>query len=788
VTAIGTLHPAPVAQSTRAGTCLHCGTPSAERFCCAGCAAAHGLVSGLGLDAFYRRATAAAGSLRPDPTPPVPLAPHAVAAADGAWQLDLMLAGLSCGACVWLVEQALAAEPDVTRARAALTTRRLVLSWRGARDRAEAFAALLARLGFRAVPFSPPCIEAADDAETRAITRALGIAAFGAMNVMLVSVAVWVGTDMGEATRAAMHWLAALIGLPTIAVAGLPFYRRAWASIRARRANMDVAISIAVLATAAMSLSEALRNGPYTWFDGATTLLALLLAGRLLDRTARARAGRSVAELLALQQASVRRLGPDGTLHEVAAESLAVGDRLLLAAGERLPADASVDSDAALFDLSALTGESLPQPVARFAPVAAGAVNMGGATVVRVARAARDGSVAAMARMLEAATAARGRFAGIADAASRLYVPAVLAISLATFLLWWLWLGTDWRAALVPAVAALIITCPCGLAIAVPAVQAVAVGAMFRRGLLVTSPTALERISGCDHVVLDKTGTLTEGRPVLLPGSWTEPLLREAAGLAHASRHPLAQALAAACPEAPAALAAVELPGRGIMAGMARLGSAAFVGAPTEAPADAPADAHDGTVIWYAAPGIAPVRFAFADTVRSDAAATIAALRGLGLSSELLSGDQAPSVAAVADALGIADWTAGATPEAKAERVLALQQQGRRVLMVGDGINDAPALALARASASPESGTDLARTTADVVLRQGGLSGIVEAIRLARRAQRLARQNIAFSLAYNVLAVPFAVAGLVTPLIAAMVMATSSLAVTLNALRAGRAS
>jgi len=784
VTALGRLNPAPVAQSTRAGTCLHCGTPSAGRFCCAGCAAAHGLVSGLGLDAFYRRATAAAGSLRPDPTPPVPLAPHAVAAADGAWQLDLMLAGLSCGACVWLVEQALAAEPDVTRARAALTTRRLVLCWRGARERAEDFAALLARLGFRAVPFSPPCIAAADDAETRAITRALGIAAFGAMNVMLVSVAVWVGTDMGEATRAAMHWLAALIGLPTIAIAGLPFYRRAWASIRARRANMDVAISIAVLATAAMSLSEALRNGPYTWFDGATTLLALLLAGRLLDRTARARAGRSVAELLALQQASARRLGPDGTLHEVPADSLQAGERLLLAAGERLPVDATVESDAALFDLSALTGESLPQPVARGAAVGAGAVNMGGATVVRVARAARDGSVAAMARMLEAATAARGRFAGIADAASRVYVPAVLAISLATFALWWLWLGTDWRAALVPAVAALIITCPCGLAIAVPAVQAVSVGAMFRRGLLVTSPTALERISGCDHVVLDKTGTLTEGRPVLLPGSWTEPLLREAAGLAHASRHPLAQALAAACPEAPAALAAVELPGRGIVAGMARLGSAAFVGAPT----DAPADAHDGTAIWYAAPGIAPVRFAFADTVRSDAAATIAALRGLGLSSELLSGDQAPAVAAVADALGIADWTAGATPEAKAERVLALQQQGRRVLMVGDGINDAPALALAQASASPESGTDLARTTADVVLRQGGLAGIVETIRLARRAQTLARQNIAFSLGYNILAVPLAIAGLVTPLIAAMVMATSSLAVTLNALRAGRAS
>jgi len=779
MTALGATTPAPVAQSTPMGSCLHCGTPSAERFCCAGCEAAHALVRGLGLDAFYRRATAAAGALRPDPTPPVPLAPYATAAPDGAWQLDLMLAGLSCGACVWLVEQALAAEPDVVRARAALTTRRLSLAWRGPCERAEDFAQLLARLGFRAVPFSPPCIAAADDAETRAITRALGIAAFGAMNVMLVSVAVWVGTDMGEATRAAMHWLAALIGLPTIAVAGLPFYRKAWASVRARRANMDVAISIAVLATAAMSLSEALRNGPYTWFDGATSLLALLLAGRLLDRTARARAGRSVAELLALQQASVRRLAADGTLHEGPADSLAVGERLLLAAGERLPLDAVVESDSALFDVSALTGESLPQPIARGMPVGAGAVNMGAATVVRVARATRDGSLAAMARMLEAATEARGRFAGIADAASRIYVPAVLFVSLATFALWWLLVGADWREALVPAVAALIITCPCGLAIAVPAVQAVSVGAMFRRGLLVTSATALERIATCDHVVLDKTGTLTEGRPQLLPGAWTDQQLREAAGLAQASRHPLARALAAACPDAPAALSAIELPGRGIIAGEARLGSAAFAGGIAEA--------GDGTAICYAAPGMAPVRFAFADTLRADAAATIEALRRLGLSVELLSGDQPPAVAAIADALGIADWTAAATPEAKAARVLALQRQGRRVLMVGDGINDAPALALAQAGAAPESGTDLARTTADVVLRRGGLAGLVETIRLARRAQMLARQNIAFSLGYNVLAVPLAIAGLVTPLIAAMVMASSSLAVTLNALRAGRA-
>lgn len=352
MTALGRIVPQPAAATTAASACPHCGSPTDGTFCCAGCQAAHALVRGLGLDDFYRRSTAAIGALRPEETAPVPLAPYAQRHGADGWRLDLMVAGLSCGACVWLVEQALAAEPDVTAARAALTTRRLSLAWSGPQSRAEDFARLLARLGFRAVPFSTACLRAADDAETRTLARALGIAAFGAMNVMLVSVAVWVGTDMGAATRGAMHWLAALIGLPIIAVAGLPFYRSALAALRAGRANMDVAISLAVLATAAMSLSEAARNGPYTWFDGATMLLALLLAGRLLDRTARARAGRALAELLALQGGSMRRLRPDGSAEEVAVAALLPGERVLLAPGERLAVDARLEDSEGILDLS----------------------------------------------------------------------------------------------------------------------------------------------------------------------------------------------------------------------------------------------------------------------------------------------------------------------------------------------------------------------------------------------------------------------------------------------------
>jgi len=773
--------------AVQTAACAHCGSPcgGAARFCCAGCEGAAALVAGLGLDAFYRRRTDADGSLRPAITPAGPdLAPE-VQGAGAAKTLDLMIAGLTCGACVWLVEQALAAEPDVTRARVSFATRRLSIGWDGSAARANEFAALLGRLGFRVAPWSGACLRATEDAEGKALLRALGIAAFGAMNVMMLSVAVWVGWDMGEATRAGHHWIAMLIALPVVALAGMPIYRGAWAGLRAGRLTMDAAVALGVLATTAMSVSEVLRNGPYTWFDGATALLALLLAGRVLERAARRRARQAVAALLALQEGSVTRLAADGTAEALPATALRPDDRILLAAGERLRLDAVLEGGEALLDTSATTGESQPRGFSAGEALPAGAVNMGAPCIARVTAAAADGSLAAMARLLERAEEARGGFQDMAQRVVPWFVPVVLTLAAITFAYWCFGRGLPWQAALVPAVATLIVTCPCGFALALPAVQAVAVGALFRRGVLVARGSALERLASADCAVLDKTGTLTEGRLTLLPGAWEEAQLRRAAGLARASRHPLARALAAACPDAPALAGVTEHPGRGLQAEGLRLGSAAFLGIP---------GADAGLTLWFADGAAPPVAFRFADRLRPDAAAVIARLGELGLAAELLSGDAAPAVAAVAGQTGIGHWQAGATPEAKAARIAALRAAGRRPLMVGDGINDAAALALAQASACPGDGTDLAQTAADFVLQgaglraglRAGLGALPGAILTARRAQRLARQNIVFSLAYNLCAVPLAMAGLVTPLLAALVMASSSLIVIGNALRAGK--
>ena len=771
----------PVAsEAVSSASCAHCGArlaPGQDRFCCTGCEGAHALVAGLGLGAFYGRRETEAGALRPEALAPgLDLAPFATTQRDGTQRLELIVSGLTCGACVWLVEQALAAEADVLSARASLSARRLTVTWRGEAARANDLAALLQRLGFRVAPWSPACLRATEDAEGRTLIRALGIAAFGSMNIMLISVAVWVGGDMGPSLRHGLHWLAALIGMPVVLLAGMPFYTSAWRAIRAGRPSMDLAISLGVLATAAMSLSETLRNGPYTWFDGATMLLALLLAGRVFDRAARRRARQSVAELLALQEGLVSRLLPDGRIEAVQAEAVLAGDRVLVAAGERLRLDGLAETDA-LLDAAATTGESVPRSFPAGETLPAGAVNMGAAFTITVTAAVKDGSLAAMARLLERAEQAKGRFVAIADRASRFYVPVVHVVAAATFAVWWGVLDAPWQVALVNAVCVLLITCPCALALAVPAVQVVSVGALFRRGVLVTSATALERLATADHAVLDKTGTLTEGRPVLIPEGQDDAVLARAAAMARASRHPLAQALVRACPEAPLADGVREVPGRGLEAGAARLGSASFCGLPP---------ATDGMTLVFREGDAEPLLFRFADRMRDDAPAAIAALAGLGLDAELLSGDGEGAVAAVAWQAGIREWRSGVDPAAKQARIVALKAAGRRPLMVGDGINDAAALAAAHVSASPAGATDLAQTASDLVLQREGLSALPAAIRMARRAQAIARENIGFSLVYNVFAVPLAALGLVTPLIAAVVMASSSLVVVLNALRAGK--
>ena len=758
--------------------CAHCGEVlrGEGRFCCAGCASAHAIIGAAGLAAFYRRLEDRRAH-RPEPLG-TDFASYARSVGDTECELDLLVDGLDCAACVWLLESLLARNPAIHRARAHLSTRRLALRWVGPASDANAHAGLVAALGFRPAPYQASATTGADDREARDLLRCLGVAGFAAANVMLLSVAIWSGHDgsMGDATRTLFHWLSAAIALPAIAYAGRPFFRSAVNALKAGRTNMDVPISIGVTLASVVSLHEAWVGEQHAYFDSAITLLFFLLIGRYLDRRARGRARQAVQALLALSGRSATVIAADGQTASRRIDQLVPGDVLLVAAGERLAADGVVADGRSLLDTALVSGESVPRAVERGAQVFAGMVNLGAPLRVRVTAAGERTLLSEIVRLVEAAERGRSRFVAIADRLARAYAPVVHLTALLTFLGWMLLGGLAWDRALLVATAVLIITCPCALALAVPVVQVVASTRLLGDGVLLLSPTALERVASADHVILDKTGTLTLGRPELVGAGHDPAMLRQAAAIAANSRHPLAQALLRAAADAAPADGVVEHAGLGLQCGDSRLGSARFCGVE-----DPPDDGH--SELWFVRSGATPVRLAFADRLRPDAIDTVARLAKRGFTLELLSGDRPAAVARIAREVGLAAWRAEVSPADKAARLAALAAEGRRVLMIGDGLNDAPALAAAHASISPSTAAEATQNAADAVFQGDALSGVVEIVDVARRAHRVMRQNLALALLYNLSAVPLAILGEVTPLVAAVAMSSSSLLVIGNALR-----
>ncbi len=711
---------------------------------------------------------------------PAPFVRHSSAGAE----LELLVRGAKCAGCIKKIEGGVTALDGVETARLNLSTGKLRVTFDEDRLAPKAITTALDRLGYHAAPFEPQKALSADDAEGRRLLVCMAVAGFATANVMLLSVSVWAGHDgeMGAITRDLFHWISALIALPAAAFAGRPFFESAVTALRAGRANMDVPISLAVILALSMSVVQTLAGETHAYFDAAVMLLFFLLIGRWLDHALRRRARRAARDLLALQAATASRIGADGAVAAVAAGDIVVGDRLLLAPGDRSPVDAMVEEGVSDLDVSLATGESAPQTVHPGVPLSAGMINLTAPLTVCATARAADSFLADLARLMEAGEQAKTRYVRLADKAAALYVPLVHSTAALTFV-GWLLLGGGFQTAALNAIALLIITCPCALGLAAPAVQVVATGRLFARGLLVKSGDALERLAEIDHVVFDKTGTLTLSTSRLLPPSDAAAARLEAAAqLARASRHPKARALAAYAGAGPVAAEAREVPGRGVEARIdgvpARLGSPAWLGVTPET--------EDGrAALWFALGDAAPVRFDVATTLRPDAAAMIKGLRARGLGVEMLTGDAPAEAARVAATLGLEDWRAEATPQDKIARLDVLAAEGRRVLMVGDGLNDAPALARAHASVSPGSALDVSQNAADVVLQGESLAPLVDLLAAAKTARRRVLQNFAFAALYNACAVPLAAAGLVTPLIAAAAMSGSSIVVTLNALRQG---
>ena len=604
--------------------CAHCGQAvhSGIQFCCAGCAAAYEAIQGLGLGRYYERRVLdpAARPIRPEPGDGRGYERFIVTDKVGIHELNLMVDGLQCGACVWLIESVLAAQPAVIEGRVNMTSRRLRLRWRGAAVDASGIIHRIECLGYAAVPYDPSCLKAADDRTGRVLIRSLAVAGFAAGNVMMLSIAIWSG--MGTATRDMLHWISALVALPAIAYAGRPFFRSAVAALRRGRTNMDVPISIGVILVTGMSLFETVTGGADTYFEASTALLFFLLIGRVLDHQARGRVRQTAEQLLVLRATEITVLDDDGVTRRCAQDTVQPGMLILTGMGERVGADGVVVAGKSTLDTSLVTGEALPAVVEPGTRVFAGTLNLGPALTIRAAATGEGTLLAECVRLIAAAEEQRGRFVTLADRIARRYAPVIHVTALSTFLIWRFALHAPWTQALLNASAVLIVTCPCALALAVPAVQVLATGRLFRAGILLKSPTALERLAAIDTVVFDKTGTLTEpelGLVADLPhqgGGEELAALQVAASLAANSRHPLARALAACAPTIAPAEGVVEHPGAGLSRGGGggddyRLGSRSFCGIDDAATAIGPE-------LWLARPGLAPYRFAFAETLRGE--------------------------------------------------------------------------------------------------------------------------------------------------------------------------
>jgi len=681
--------------------------------------------------------------------------------------------GMHCAGCIAKIERGLAETPGIESARVNFTAKRVTISHKGdltIPDLVEA----IGRLGFEAQPVLDPATLVTGE-ESRGLLKALAVAGFAAMNIMLLSVSVWSGAEGG--TRDLFHWLSAMIALPTIAYSGQTFFRSAWAALRHGRTNMDVPISIGVILTGALSLFETIVHGPHAYFDGAVMLLFFLLGGRTLDSVMRDRAREGVASLLKHTAPGALVLGKDGRTSWVDAKDLARGMTMIVAAGERLAADGVITKGETRFDLSLMTGESAPVTLGVDETVHAGTLNVDAPVEVRITAIGADTAIADIARMMEQAGQSKSRYVRIADRAARLYAPAVHTLAALSFA-GWMVAGAGWHESLLIAVAVLIITCPCALGLAVPAAQIVAAGALMKKGVLVKDGSALERLAEVDFALFDKTGTLTLGRP---DPTNVDALDAEDAGIAlalsRASRHPLSQSLRRALEERHANAAIVsdlrELAGFGV-AGIWQ-GRPVSLGRPTAGEATA------AMAVELTGAG-ASVLLTFEDKLRPDAATVIAQLAAARIPSAIISGDRAAAVAPVARALGLTAQT-GMHPEDKLDAIARHAAAGSKVLMVGDGLNDGPALAAGHASLAPASASDAGQNAADAVFLGDSLLPVMTCIRVARATQAIVRQNFILAIGYNAVAVPLAIAGLVTPLIAAAAMSGSSLIVVANALR-----
>lgn len=690
--------------------------------------------------------------------------------------LELHVSGAKCAGCLAKIEKSVAALDGVSEARLNLSTGKFDVTWQGPLPASE-IAETVSGLGYGVSAAAETDADDIQRKEERELLLAMGVAAFAAANIMLLSVSVWAGAgEMGTNTKQIMHAISGVIALPAVAFSGRPFFRSAWSVLKRGRANMDVPISLAIVLAFTVSVVETIRGGEHAYFDAAAMLIFFLLIGRFLEARVRRRACSAANELAGMSNRAVTRIDCDGNAIKVNPGVVAPGDTILLAQGERAVVDMALSDEFCELDESLVTGESAPHVLSKGMRIYAGAVNLSSPVQAKALSRASDSLLADIGRMLDAGEQRRSAYRKIADKAVALYVPFVHSAAALTFIGWML-AGASFREAILIAVSTLIITCPCALALAAPVAHVVAAGKLFQLGIFLKSGDALERFASVDRIVLDKTGTLSLGIPQLSDET-DESVIADAALLARSSRHPLSRAIADAAGPGPIALNVTEKPGCGLEATVEgqlwRLGSGRWIGTD---------QGGSHTRNLYLQRGDEdPIALEFADRLIPGTDNAIKALEAAGYQTEILSGDTEERVAEVARDLGVSNYTSAASPHDKAAHLESLRDQGHKVLMVGDGLNDAGALSLAHASVTPGTAIDISQAASDAVY-SGGISSLPVLLKVSKRTRSVMLENFTFAALYNLVAIPIAVTGHATPLVAALAMSFSSVAVSLNAIR-----
>ena len=803
-------------------SCYHCGLPvikegdfSAEvadekrEFCCFGCQTVCQTIHNAGLQSFYQK-TPEGNTLAPPPEIPSELKSYDldevqsdyVDTLDDVRTMHLLIEGIHCAACVWLIEHSLAKQQGVIAAEVNLTSKRLRLKWDNRITALSTILHVLGQIGYAAIPFDPETAEGILARKHRSLLYRMAFAGFAMMNLMWLSIALYSGADQGE-FRNWFHWIGFLIATPTLLYAGYPFLRNAWLGLRRHYLTMDLPIAIGATATYCYStyITATGSVSGEVYFDTVVNFLFVILVGRYLEAISKREALSATTRLLELQPKLATVVTESGS-KVVPIRSVKIGDLLLIKPGEKVPVDGVLVDGQSAVDESMLTGESLPVVKKIDDTVVAGSINGEGAFTVQAQQVLRNTALAKIVSLMEDAQASKAPIQCTADRIVPWFVVITLSLAVITFIYWYQF---DFEKALLAATSVLIITCPCAFGLATPMSVAVATGVGANHGILIKQGAALELLSQVTHFVFDKTGTLTEGKLRVvaietLAELSEDKILAMAASIEQRSEHGIAKAITETALDRALIMLPItdfsSSPGQGVQALVEQqhiivgtqlwLSEQGVQGDERWSQRVAELEQQGISCIFVAIDGVMSGLIGLADQLRSDAQSMIADLQQQGIGITVLSGDRQSVVKAVTASLGDIERQAEVLPKDKADVVKRLQQQGAVVAMVGDGVNDAPALIQADVGIALASGTDVSIESADIVLSHNELCKVSQAKHLASRTLRTIKQNIVLSISYNIIMVPLAMMSLVSPLVAALTMPISSLLVIGNAARIRR--